>query len=232
MGALRVTKGEAAKLIETRELVKKSSLMPHDQSEPDRALTAAGPTEPPERGVVPVDIEPAGASAHGRGLADIERDIGALTKVQRKNIFKMGALLIEAKAKVAHGEWLPWLELHFERGNSTAGNYMSAARYLAKFPTVGNLRLSFGAIYWLAAHTGLPPGASFEFGDMDRWVVANTPKSAWQDHDPDEDYLYNPLGARCVECRPFPSNSKCRAGLPIRLLPWMRWRLLRPHRQD
>jgi hypothetical protein len=46
----------------------------------------------------------------------------------------------------------------------------------------------------------LPPGASFEFGDMDRWVEANTPKSAWQDHDPDEDYPYDPLGERCVEC--------------------------------
>jgi DUF3102 family protein len=84
-----------------------------------------------------------------RALADIEKDLGALVKAQRRNIFKMGALLIAAKARVLHGEWLPWLQKHFGASESTANNYMGAAAYLARNPNVGDLKLSMGAVYWL-----------------------------------------------------------------------------------
>src|ERR1700726_1349493 len=109
----------------------------------------------------------------GRALVDIERDIAELIKVERKNIFKMGALLIEAKAKVAHGDWLPWLAQHFQRSISTAENYMSAARYLAKFPTVGNLKLHMGAIYWLESeHTRGLTRYGVKFGDAEKQIQA------------------------------------------------------------
>jgi hypothetical protein len=39
-----------------------------------------------------------------------------------------GRLLIEAKAKVRHGEWLPWLENNFPASEDTAHNYMRLAR--------------------------------------------------------------------------------------------------------
>jgi Protein of unknown function (DUF3102) len=109
-----------------------------------------GAKQPPVETAVP-GVAPPGT----RDLADVEKDIAALVKVQRKNIFALGALLIEAKAKVAHGDWLPWLKEHFAQGESTAQNYMHAARYLAKFPTVGNLRLSMRAIYWLAPYSDI-----------------------------------------------------------------------------
>jgi hypothetical protein len=39
-----------------------------------------------------------------------------------------GLLLIEAKAKVAHGGWLPWLQANVPFGERTAQNYMRLAR--------------------------------------------------------------------------------------------------------
>jgi Protein of unknown function (DUF3102) len=116
----------------------------------DRAARA--PAAAPALVLVPKVAEPA-PEIPNRVLSDIEKEIGTLIKAQRKNIFQLGALLIEAKAKVAHGDWLLWLAQHFERSESTAENYMNAARYLAKFPTVGNLRLSMGAVYWLAEYS-------------------------------------------------------------------------------
>jgi hypothetical protein len=40
---------------------------------------------------------------------------------------KAGELLIEAKAQVRHGQWLPWLEANFEFTRQTASGYMRAA---------------------------------------------------------------------------------------------------------
>jgi hypothetical protein len=38
-----------------------------------------------------------------------------------------GDLLLEAKAQVDHGGWLPWLQIHFEGSEWTARNYMRVA---------------------------------------------------------------------------------------------------------
>jgi hypothetical protein len=92
-----------------------------------------------------------------RSLADIEAALPLALHRERadavNSIVEIGGLLIEAKAQGAgkHGEWLPWLKKHFGRSKSTAQNYMNAARYVAKNPTVGNLKgLSAGAVYWLS----------------------------------------------------------------------------------
>jgi hypothetical protein len=91
-----------------------------------------------------------GRSVRERKIADVEIDLNKALRAERNNLFVIGTLLIEAKDKVAHGDWLPWLAKNFGRSVSTAYNYMSAARYLVKFPTVGNLKLAPDAIYWLA----------------------------------------------------------------------------------
>ena len=39
-----------------------------------------------------------------------------------------GEALIEAKAQLAHGAWLPWLAANFDGHENTAGNYMRLAR--------------------------------------------------------------------------------------------------------
>jgi len=43
-----------------------------------------------------------------------------------------GRLLAEAKQRVAHGEWLPWLAEHFDGDRSTAAGYMRLAQESAK----------------------------------------------------------------------------------------------------
>jgi hypothetical protein len=85
-----------------------------------------------------------------RGLADIENDLSAALTLERKNFYEIGALLIEAKDKVEHGDWLPWLKKHFGPTGRTAENYMSAAAWAAKFETVSNLKLRPRAAYWLS----------------------------------------------------------------------------------
>src|SRR5262245_38957693 len=41
-----------------------------------------------------------------------------------------GKLLVEAKAKVKHGEWLPWLKANVRFSERTAQGYMRVARLL------------------------------------------------------------------------------------------------------
>ena len=72
-------------------------------------------------------------------------------KRETTNIIAIGDLLLEAKEQVGHGGWLPWLRSEFGSSASTAENYMSAARFAAKFPSVRNLKLRPTALYWLGA---------------------------------------------------------------------------------
>jgi hypothetical protein len=50
---------------------------------------------------------------------------------------------------VKHGAWLTWLAEHFDGSTSTATNYMHAAEFAIKFPTVTNLKLRPAALYVL-----------------------------------------------------------------------------------
>ncbi|MBI4693428.1 MAG: DUF3102 domain-containing protein [Gammaproteobacteria bacterium] len=45
---------------------------------------------------------------------------------------RAGELLLEAKANIVHGEWLPWLAAHVEFSERTAQAYMRVARELPK----------------------------------------------------------------------------------------------------
>ena len=69
-----------------------------------------------------------------RNLNVIAKDIHTL---ERRNVFAIGALLIEAKDACEHGEWMDWLDTEFDWSESTAANYMNAFRLKAKFPVVG-----------------------------------------------------------------------------------------------
>ncbi|XYD10167.1 DUF3102 domain-containing protein [Methylobacterium sp. NMS12] len=52
-----------------------------------------------------------------------------------------GHLLIEAKAAVGHGEWLPWLRANLDMSERTAQGYMRLARTGLKSATVADLGL-------------------------------------------------------------------------------------------
>jgi hypothetical protein len=68
-------------------------------------------------------------------LADLARRINEIhdetirsMRTSIEGAIKCGELLIEAKALVAHGEWLPWLEANTEISEDTAGIWMKYAR--------------------------------------------------------------------------------------------------------
>ena len=85
-----------------------------------------------------------------RDLKVITNELHAAQKREAADVIAIGKLLNEAKEQLLeHGEWLPWLAENFDSSVSTAENYMNAARFAAKFPTVGNLRLRPTALYLL-----------------------------------------------------------------------------------
>jgi len=59
--------------------------------------------------------------AHEAAAAAVSKGIG--------HAIECGRLLIEAKAKVPHGEWLPWLEANCTVGARMARHYMRLARH-------------------------------------------------------------------------------------------------------
>lgn len=48
-----------------------------------------------------------------------------------KHAIRCGELLLEMKQRVAHGNWLAWVEEHFEASERTARNYMEIAKSAA-----------------------------------------------------------------------------------------------------
>lgn len=73
---------------------------------------------------------------------EIRREVKAAENAWRDAVghaIRAGELLIEAKSKVEHGGWLPWLRENFPGGETTARNYMRLARdrqRVADLPTV------------------------------------------------------------------------------------------------
>ncbi len=108
----------------------------------------------------------------GTDLDDLARKIdvhheGARVALKHglDDILKAGRCLIEAKAAVNHGGWLPWLEAHTAVSPRMAQHYMRIARGMAKLPeekakSVSHLSLR-DAIGALASDTSraasLPP---------------------------------------------------------------------------
>ena len=81
---------------------------------------------------------------------------GALSAAKRsvEHAIAAGELLIEAKAQLKHGQWLPWLRDHCDMSERTARAYMRVARNKDKLGEIGNVAdLSLrGAIGALTEH--------------------------------------------------------------------------------
>jgi hypothetical protein len=74
-----------------------------------------------------------------RDLASQIRSEHLAVKEAVRNSFehaiKCGDLLLEAKAKVAHGKWLPWLESECGINERTAQRHMRVARHRLEIET-------------------------------------------------------------------------------------------------
>jgi hypothetical protein len=87
-----------------------------------------------------------------RALKLIENDLQTALHNRTKNVLHIGALLLEAKNRMEHGEWLPWLQVQTGFSERSAQRYMTAARYAKKYATVADLKLRPSALYYLAEH--------------------------------------------------------------------------------
>jgi hypothetical protein len=95
---------------------------------------------------------PAGSNTK-RDLAAIAVDINTL---ERRSIFDIGKLLIEARDVCEHGDWYAWLESEFDWSEDTAENYMAASRLGAKYRTVRDLKVPATTLYELGADVDDP----------------------------------------------------------------------------
>ena len=85
-----------------------------------------------------------------RTLAIIADDLRVVLRRETDNIFTIGNLLVEAKAHVRHGEWLPWLKQEFYMSERSAQKYMKAAEFAVKSELDADLKLSPSALYLLS----------------------------------------------------------------------------------
>jgi hypothetical protein len=86
-----------------------------------------------------------------RPLDVITREIGAALRSETVCVITSGTLLLEAKAQVERGQWLPWLEKNFDLSERTAQNYMKAAEFAAQIRNdVADLNVSPTVLYALA----------------------------------------------------------------------------------
>lgn len=97
-----------------------------------------------------------------------------------KHGLRCGELLIEAKAKVAHGEWMPYLKENFPRTPQTAAAYMRLARNRGQIESASSIR---AALKELAAPKAEPSGDRAEvleqaeaiLGDVDLDALPKMP---------------------------------------------------------
>jgi hypothetical protein len=69
-----------------------------------------------------------------------------------QDIVEIGKLLTECKAKLGHGEWLPWIEREFGWSDRTARNFMRVHEMLSgKSEIISDLAIDATALYALAS---------------------------------------------------------------------------------
>ncbi|WP_454617534.1 DUF3102 domain-containing protein [Bradyrhizobium cenepequi] len=76
--------------------------------------------------------------------------IRALGKRVVGDIVEIGRRLTDAKARLGHGQWLPWLEREFGWKEQTARNFMQVHAMVGKSPKFGDLNINASALYLLA----------------------------------------------------------------------------------
>jgi Protein of unknown function (DUF3102) len=75
--------------------------------------------------------------------------VGVALKESVSHAIQAGEMLLEAKDKLNHGEWLPWLKDHCSLNERLAQRYMRIARNKAKYAGLSDLSIT-GALALLA----------------------------------------------------------------------------------
>ncbi len=100
------------------------------------------------------------AGAASRDIEAITGEIIHLKQELARNIVDIGLRLMEAKAMLAHGEWLPWLEERVCFSEKTAQNYMRVAREFPNPQLVADL-----GVRKVLALLELPPSERENFAE-------------------------------------------------------------------
>ena len=86
--------------------------------------------------------ESAPAIGTERGIETITEEIIFYKTVGGQAVIEIGRRLMEAKAQLRHGEWLPWLREKVEFSETSAQNFMRIAREYGNTHLVGDLGAS------------------------------------------------------------------------------------------
>jgi len=76
---------------------------------------------------------------NARDISTIEMDILYHTQQNNKNYIEIGKLLIEAKGRLEHGQWIKWLKNNIEMSLTKAENLMRIAEEFTNSSPVANL---------------------------------------------------------------------------------------------
>jgi hypothetical protein len=79
-----------------------------------------------------IEIAPASLQELAQQINQAHRGCEAAAKAGLQHAMNAGRLLIEAKKKVGHGQWLPWLKANFPFSERTAQGYMKVADEVPK----------------------------------------------------------------------------------------------------
>ena len=82
------------------------------------------------------------AAGEERSITTITDEIIFYKSVGGQAVIEIGKRLIEAKAQLKHGEWLPWLSEKVEFSETSAQNFMRVAREYGNTQLVGDLGVS------------------------------------------------------------------------------------------
>ena len=87
-----------------------------------------------------------------RTIDDVTSELHVALRRGTTDILTIGGLLSEAKEKIPHGEWLPWLKNEFSMSERSAQNYMKAANFAAKYETDADLNISPSALFLISRY--------------------------------------------------------------------------------
>lgn len=129
---------------------------------------------------IPTNIAASNSLADLAARINVEHE--AVTKFMKQSLeraIRAGELLIEAKAQLKHGQWLPWLREHCQLPERTASHYMRLAQNASQIGNVADLTVR-EAIEAIAAKpkkaSDFPHWRDWaeSFDDLDEWAGATT----------------------------------------------------------
>jgi len=87
-----------------------------------------------------------------RTIDIVKGELHVALKRETTDILAIGGLLAEAREKLPHGAWLPWLNKEFSMSKRSAQNYVKAVDYVTKYATVAHLNLSPSALFLISRY--------------------------------------------------------------------------------